>query len=158
MGRRRRGDGFEELIGPLAVILFLFGTVIIAFLKALLLVLFIVAGTALTCFLLYRLGRIVWKRQLDIEAYLPNIDWSLPTIPSFDTRWIDIRYPEFSAPSPVPAPHVIGTSGAWKDVLGNLAQFPALRSASGPRDLQQRVSACEAAAADILRQASSAAD
>jgi hypothetical protein len=157
MGRRRRDDGVEGLIGLIAVILFLFGAVIIAFLKVLLVVLLIVAGTALVCFVLYRIGRNLWKRQLDIGVYLPSIDWTLPTIPSLDTRWLDIRYPEFSASSQVPAPHVIGTSGAWKDVLGKLEQFPWPRRASGPRDLQQRVSACEAAAADILRRASEAA-
>jgi hypothetical protein len=158
MGRRRRDDGLEGLIGLIAVILFLFGTVIIAFLKALLVVLLIVAGTALVCFVLYRIGRTLWKRQLDTGAYLPSIDWSLPTVSKFDNRWLDIRYPEFTAPSPAPVPRVIGTSGAWKDVLGKLGQFPCLRSASGPQDLQQRVSACEAAAPDILRQASNAAD
>jgi hypothetical protein len=124
----------------------------------LLLIVLIVGGSALVCFVLYHLGRILWKKQLDIEAYLPDIDWSLPAIPNFDTRWADIRYPEFSVPSQMPAAHVIGTSGAWKDVLGMLEQFSCLRSASGPRDLQQRVSACEAAAAEILRKASAAAD
>ena len=158
MGIRRRDDGSEGLIGLIAVILFLFGTVIIAFLKALLVVLLVVAGTALVCFVLYRIGRTLWKRQLDTGAYLPSIDWSLPTVSKFNNRWVDIRYPEFTAPSPAPVPRVIGTSGAWKDVLGKLGQFPCLRSASGPRDLQQRVSACEAAAPDILRQASNAAD
>ena len=158
MGRRRRDDGIEGLIILIAVILLLFGAVIIAFLKVLLLTVLIVGGTALVCIVLYHLGRIVWKKQIDIEAYLPGIDWSLPVIPNFDTRWADIRYPEFSVPNQVPAPHVIGTSGAWKDVLGMLEQFSCLRSASGPRDLQQRVSACEAGAADILRKASAAAD
>jgi hypothetical protein len=158
MGRRRRRDGFEELIGPFAVLLFLFGAVILAFLKALLLIVLIVAGTALAGFLLYLIGRTLCKKLLGIEAYLPSIDWTLPAIPSLDSRWLGIRYPEFPPPSHVPAPHIIGTSGAWKDVLGKLEQFPCLRSASGPRDLQQRVSACEAAAADILRRASAAAD
>jgi hypothetical protein len=118
----------------------------------------IVAGTALVCFVLYHLGRKLWKKQLDIEAYLPSIDWSSPAMPSFNTRWADISYPEFPVPSEVPAPHVIGTSGAWKDVLGMLEQFSCLRNATGPRDLQQRVSGCEAAAADILRKALAAAD
>jgi len=158
MGRRRRDDGFEGLIGLIAVSLFLFGTVIIAFLKALLLVLLIGVGTAIACFLLYRLGRALWERQLDIDAYLPGIDWTLPAIPSFDACWVVIRYPEFSAPSQVPVPRVIGTSGAWKDVLAKLDGFPALRSASGPRDLQKRVSACEAATVDILGRASAATD
>jgi hypothetical protein len=158
MGRRRRDADLEALIAPIAVILFLFGAVIIAFLKVLLVVVLSLAGTALACFLLYRIGRNLWKRQLNIEAYLPSIDWTWPAIPSLDSRWLGIRYPEFSAPSHVSVPHVIGISGAWKDVLGKLEQFPCLRSASGPQDLQQRVSACEAAAADTLRQASVAAD
>src|ERR1035438_4080034 len=149
MGRRRRDDGVEGLIGLIAVLLFLFGTVIIAFLKALLVVLLVVAGTALFCFVLYRIGRTLWKRQLDSGACLPSIDWSLPTVSKFNNRWVDIRYPEFTAPSPSPVPRVVGTSGAWKDVLGKLGQFPCLRSASGPRDLQQRVSAC--AFADVLK-------
>jgi hypothetical protein len=157
MGRRRRGDDFEGLVGPIAVILFLLGAVIIAFLRALLLAVLIGGGSALACFLLYRLGRRLWERQLDIETYLPRIDWSLPAIPSFGTGWVDIRYPEFSTPSPVLISHVIGTSGAWKDVLVDLARFPALRNTSGPEDLRQRVSACEAAAADMLRQASAVA-
>src|ERR1019366_8602067 len=92
------------------------------------------------------------------DAHLPGIDWTLPAIPSFDDCWVVIRYPEFSAPSQVPGPRVIGTSGAWKDVLGKLEGFPALHSASEPRDLQQRVSTCEAAKVDILGRASAAAD
>jgi hypothetical protein len=52
MGRRRRDDGLEGLIGPIAVILFLFGAVIIAFLKLLVLVLLVGAGAALACLLL----------------------------------------------------------------------------------------------------------
>src|SRR5438034_1295506 len=122
MARRRHGDDFERLVGPIAVILFLFGAVIIAFVKVLLLVLLIGGGSALTCVLLYRLGRILWERQLDISPYLPRIDWTLPAIPTLDTSWVDIRYPEFSSPSRVPIPHVIGTSGAWKEVIGNLAR------------------------------------
>jgi hypothetical protein len=46
MGRRRRGDDFEGLVGPIAVILFLFGAVIIAFLRALLLAVLIGGGLA----------------------------------------------------------------------------------------------------------------
>ena len=158
MGRRRRSDDFGGLIGPTAVILFLCGAVIIAVLKVLLLVLLVCAGTGLACFLLYRLGRNLWERHLDIWAYLPSIDWTLPAIPSFGTGWVHIGYPAFSAPNHVAVSHVIGTSGAWKDVLGKLDPFPALRSASGPPDLQRRVLACEAATANILRRASVAAD
>jgi Flp pilus assembly protein TadB len=91
MGRRRRDEGLEGLIGLIAVILFLFGTVIVAFLKALLVVLLIVAGTALVCFVLYRTGRTLWKRQLDSGAYLPSIDWSMPAVSKFDTHWVDME-------------------------------------------------------------------
>jgi hypothetical protein len=133
MGRRRRRDDFEELIGPLAVLLFLFGAVILAFVKALLLIVLIVAGIALAGFLLYLSGRTLCKKLLGIEAYLPSIDWTLPAIPSLDNRWLGIRYPEFPAPSHVPAPHIIGTSGAWKDVLRALEGFPCSAKPTPPR-------------------------
>jgi hypothetical protein len=159
MGRRRRDDDFEGLIGPIAVILFLFGAAIVAFLKALLLVVLIAGGAALIGFILYRLGRSLWARQMDIEGFLPSIDWTVPAIPSFDSTWIDIRYPEVSFPAyHAPPTHVIGTSGAWKAVMTSLEQFPTLRSAFSPRDLQYRVSACEAATADILHQACATAE
>jgi len=153
MARRRRNDDFEGLVGPIAIILVFFGVAIVAFLKALLLVLLIGGRAALVCFLLYRLGRSLWQRQLDIQEFLPNIDWTVPAIPSFDSAWIDIRYPEVSSPAQCAPPHVIGTSGAWKAILGKLERFPTLYDSLGPRDLQHRVSACEAAAAEILRQA-----
>ena len=158
MGRRRREDGIEGLIGVIAVILFLFGAVIIAFLKMLLLVLLIGVATVLAGFLLHRLGRKVSEKQLDIEAYLPRIDWSLPLAPSFDIGWVDIRYPEFPAVRSPGSSHIIGSSGAWKDVFAMLQGFPALRGASGPLDLQRRVAACKSATADILREALAAAD
>ena len=154
MRRRRRNDDFEGLVGPIAVLLFLFGAVIVAFLKALLVIALIAGAVVLVCFLLYRLGRRIWERQLDVEAYLPRIDWALPAIPSFDSTWAVVPYPEFPAANNAPVSHVIGTSGAWKDVVEKLKRFPTLRSASGPRDLQQRVAACEAAARDILHRAS----
>ena len=159
MGRRRRNDDFGGLIGLIAVILVLFGAAIVAFLKALLLVLLIGGGAVLGGFLLYRLGRNLWVRQMDIEGYLPSIDWTVPAIPSFDSAWVDIRYPDVSSPAHcAPAPHVIGTSGAWKAVLVSLERFPTLRGSSDPRDLQYRVSACEAAVTDILRQACASAE
>jgi hypothetical protein len=158
MGRRRREDDLEGLITAIVIFLFLFGAVIIAFLKMLLLIFVIGGGTVLACFLLYRLGRKVWERQLDIEACLPRIDWSLPLAPSFDIGWVDIRYPEFPAVRSPGSSHIIGSSGAWKDVLAMLQGFPALRGASGPLDLQRRVAACKAATADILRDALAAAD
>ncbi len=142
----------------MALVLFFFGAVIIAFLKVLVLVILIAGATVLACFLLYRLGRKVWEQQLDIEAFVPRIDWSLPVEASFITGWADIRYPEFPAVSPPGSSHVIGSSGAWKDVLAMLQGFPALRYASDPRDLQQRVASCKTAAADILRRTLAAAD
>jgi len=150
MARRRRDEGFDGLIGPIAVALFVFGAFIIAFLKVLILVSLIAGGVPLACFLLFRVGRSLWHRQLDIEAYLPQIDWTSLSVPDFDTAWAVISYPEFSPSNVELVPHVIGTSGAWKDVIGKSECFPALRSASKPRELQQRVAACEAAASDIL--------
>jgi Skp family chaperone for outer membrane proteins len=158
MGRRRQSDDLEGLVALIALALFCFGAVIIAFLKMLLLVFLIGGATVLATFLLYRLGRAVWERQLDIEAYLPSIDWSLPVVPGFDSSWVVIRYPEFPAVSPTGSSNIIGSSGAWKDVLAMLQGFPALRGASGPLDLQQRVAACKAVTADILREALTAAD
>ncbi len=158
MPRRRRDDDWEGLAGPIAILVVLFGAAIIAFLKALLLILLIGGVAALICFLLYRIGRSLWARQMDMEGYLPSIDWSLPTIPSFDSVWVDIRYPEVPFPAHcAPPPNVIGASGAWKAVLGKLERFPALRGASSPGDLEHRISACEAATADILRQTCAAA-
>jgi hypothetical protein len=140
------------------MLLFLFGAVIIAVLKVVLVVVLIGAGIALACFLLYWLGRKMWEKATDVTAYLPKIDWTLPPIPSFDARWLDIRYPGFPAPGEVAASHIFGTSGAWKEVMTNADRFPSLRSAAGPQDLQRRVSACEAAAPDILRGALAKAD
>jgi hypothetical protein len=158
MGRRRQSDNLEGLVALIALAVFFFGAIIVAFLKMLLLVFVIGGATVLACFLLYRLGRKAWEKQLDIEAYLPRIDWSLPVVTSFDTGWVDIRYPELPAVSPTSSPHIIGISGAWKDVLAMLQAFPALRGASAPLDLQRRVAACKSAAEDILHQALAAAD
>ena len=158
MARRRRDDDLEGLVGPIAVVLVLFGAAIVAFLKALLLALLIAGGAVLVCFLLYRLGRNLWARQMDVDGFLPIIDWTVPAIPSLNNAWVDMRYPEVASPAHhAPPPHVIGTSGAWKATLASLERFPTLRNSFGPRDLQYRVSACEAAAADIHRKACDAA-
>lgn len=153
MGRRRRDDDLTGLIGPIAILLFLFGAAILTFLKALVVLVLIVGGVALVGFLIYRLGRHLWERQLDTQAYLPRIDWTSRSVPTFDGAWMAVRYPEFPSGSRPSPPHVIGTSGAWKDVIEKLKPFPTLRSASGPRELQQMISGCEGAVPDILRSA-----
>jgi len=145
MGRRRRDDDLSGLIGPIAILLFLFGAVILTFLKTLVVIVVIVDGVALVCFLIYRLGLHLWERQLEIQAYLPRIDLTLRSAPNFDGTWVVLRYPEFHPSNRPCPPHIIGSSGAWKDVIEKLKPFPTLRSASGPRELQQMVSACEAA-------------
>jgi len=153
MGRRRRDDDLSGLIGPIAILLFLFGATILTFLKALVVIVLIVGGIALLCFLVYRLGLHLWERQLDVQPYLPRIDWTSRPAPNFDVNWVVLRYPEFPQGSLASTPQIIGTSGAWKDVLEKLQPFPTLRTASGPRDLQQRVTACEAAGPEIIRRA-----
>jgi len=150
---RRRNDDLEGLIGPIAVLLFLFGAAIIAFLKALVLVALICGGLALVGFVIFRLGRRFWERQLDVEAYLPSIDWTLPSAATFDSTWVRLQYPEFPITTHAAADNVVGTSGAWKDVVRKLERFPTLRSASSPQELQQRVAASEAAAPTIVQRA-----
>src|SRR5579859_3660124 len=118
MGRRRRDNDIEGLIGPIAILLFFFGAAILAFLKSLLLIALICGGVALIGFVLYRIGQNFWSRQLDVEAFVPQIDWSLPAVPTFDSTWLRIRFPEFSLSNAAPGSNVIGKSGAWKGVVG----------------------------------------
>lgn len=158
MGRRRRGNDLEDLIGPIAVLVFIFGAVIIAFLKVLLLSLLVVGGVVLVSFALYRLGRYLWLRSQDVSRYVPDIDWSLRPVPGLDSVRVDICYPVFPARKEVAAIKVVGTSGAWKNVLVLLDRFPCLRGAVDPEDLRARVAACDAAAADIFKRTSEAAE
>ena len=158
MGRRRRGNDLEDLIGPIAVLVFIFGAVVVACLKVLLSILLIGGAAGLVCFGLYLLGRYVWARSQDVSRYIPDIDWSLPPVPGLDSVRVDIGYPVFSAKKEFAATNVVGTSGAWKDVLVLLDRFPCLRGAMDPEDLRARVAACDAAAADIFKRTSEAAE
>jgi hypothetical protein len=66
----------EGLVGPIAIVVVLFGAAIVAFLKTLLLVLLIGGGAILVCFLLYRLGRSLWVTQWESrgQAYGAMLD------------------------------------------------------------------------------------
>jgi len=151
MARRRQSDDLEGLIVPVAALLFFLGAAVLAILKTLLAIVAAAAIAALAAFGVYHLARRWWRDRTKVEDYLPEIDWRLPLLPVFDTTWLSLPHPGFPKVADVPAPPIIGTSGAWKDVVAGLDQVPPLRGASGPRDLLKRVAACEAAAPGTLR-------
>ena len=76
-----------------------------------------------------------WKQKLNLVAYIPNIDWSMPRMSSIPVDWSDIQYPSMPQRT-VDQPNVIGRSGAWKDVQHMIATFPALRSVQNPEELR----------------------
>ncbi|PWU09614.1 MAG: hypothetical protein C5B50_27045 [Verrucomicrobia bacterium] len=150
MPRRRREPDFETLAFLIVIALLAFGAAIIAFLKTLILVLVIGTAAILVCSLLFILGRKLWRKKLDLTSYLPNIDWDLPHLPTPATAWVSIQYPNFPASNHSFPPNVIGTSGAWKDVVPMLDRFPPLTNASSPADLRYRLSKLQASAPDIV--------
>ncbi|HUS13127.1 MAG TPA: NERD domain-containing protein [Pyrinomonadaceae bacterium] len=158
MPRRRKNDDFEALALPLAAFIFLFGAAVLAFLRTILLIGVILAGAAVVVAIAIYVGRALWRRQTDIESFLPDINWEVP-LPASRFRLhsggflVNVIYPSFpESHSPAP-PHVIGTSGAWKDVLVKTAMIAPLTSASTPRELKERVAACELASKDVFAQA-----
>jgi hypothetical protein len=152
MSRRGREIEVEAVAGLAIVIFLIFGTVILALIKVVTVLLLwacLLGIAGLAGYGFYRVIRYKWNRQLNIEAHTPTIDWTFPSIPKVDTAWSDIPYPEFPDKTIRLPAHVIGTSGAWKDVLRMLVDFPAFKAAASPSDLKQRVKAFEAAADGI---------
>jgi hypothetical protein len=153
MGRRRSNDGIKAIAGLVFLVLLVFGGIVVTFIKlitSILAVILAIALLALAGYGCYRLGRYWWNRKLDLEAHMPVINWSLPNSQQVDSTWSDILYPKFPDKTIRTPAHIIGTSGAWKDVLRMLEGFPAFQTAASPSDLKQRVQVYQAAAKSIL--------
>ena len=91
---------------------------------------------AVSVYTCYRLFDQWWEGKIRRDANVPEINWSLPLIPRFDTTWPTITYPQFPNIVIQKPPHVIGTSGAWKDVQTMLDAFPVFRTAADPVELR----------------------
>jgi hypothetical protein len=151
MRRRRKDDGLEALALPIAFLIFFFGAAVVAFLQAIVLIALILACTALVGAIAVYLVRAVWRRQTAIDSFLPDIDWEVPAqLDQSDRLQIELVYPLFPQSNSQVPPHVIGTSGAWKDVLVKTEMIAPFRGVATPRELKERVFACELASKDIF--------
>lgn len=85
-----------------------------ALLRTAIAVLVIAAAAAIVGLVLYKVIRLVIERQLDIDGWLPQIEWTLRAFPKTEDIWPKLVYPTFPKSSPLSMPSIQGTSGAWR--------------------------------------------
>lgn len=152
MGRRSKDPPLEAIAGLVFLVIFFFGAVVVAILKVV--ATFLICGVLLFVIVLagygcYKIGRRWWTRKLNVDEFLPVVDWSPPTIPGIDAAWSNIIYPAFPHKEVKQAANIFGTSGAWSDVLGALEGIPAFQTAADPSELKRRVQAFRDAESSI---------
>jgi hypothetical protein len=152
MGRRRR-DSTEEIVKLVMLAVIGLGVVIVHYAKIIvgIGIMFFWTGLAIAgAFGLYRLGKILWRRSMNLSAWQPEIDWDIPQPESCGLNWPKFQYSQLSNPPAILPAHVVGTSGAWKDVTKMLEPFPFL-TAGNPADLKTKIGTMEAGTRDLIQ-------
>jgi hypothetical protein len=160
MGRRRK-DNSEEIAILAVVTIFVLGAIIVHFAQIIIGIGIIVVSAwlaALCAFGLYRLGQKLWQSHLNVSAWVPDIDWNLPRPAQQGNQdWPKIAYPLLISPPVIMPSNVIGTSGAWKEVVKMQERFPFV-FATGPDDLKGKVAVLETAMPELIRQVMAASE
>jgi hypothetical protein len=88
---RQTNSAASVPIAALAFLLLLFfGAIILAIIKVVIFILLsasVLGLAGLTGYGCWRFSRRLWNRQLNIEAFVPAIDWTFPSFPKVVASW-----------------------------------------------------------------------